>query len=213
MKWKDVPESWKDRCSGNGNKRYIDKDGVRRYATDDVPVSEEYRPCAKCGHYPINDGEDYCFHHLGKVINACCVDMVRKKGISNLTMVLLSVDILKLKTVIRRPTMNELTPQEIVEKLLYLDSHIESDNDIRVLSAAASIVRQYANGELRLVVHGRWLNFVGDFSTAECNKCGEVYEVSPDEKPCENYFNAFKQSYKFCPSCGALMGGKDDSNE
>jgi hypothetical protein len=72
MKWEDVPESWKDRCSGDGNKRYLDKDGIRRYENDNVPVGEEYRPCAKCGHYPINDGEDYCFHHLGKVINACC---------------------------------------------------------------------------------------------------------------------------------------------
>ena len=72
MKWKDVPESRKDRCSGNGYERYIDKDGIRRYKDNNEPVDEEYRPCAKCGHYPIGNGEDYCFHHLGKVINACC---------------------------------------------------------------------------------------------------------------------------------------------
>lgn len=55
------------------------------------------------------------------------------------------------------------------------------------------------------VVHGEWLNFNGDFSTAECDQCGELYEVSPDEKPCEDFFGAFKKFYKFCPNCGAKM--------
>nr|DAK78455.1 MAG TPA: hypothetical protein [Caudoviricetes sp.] len=66
---------------------------------------------------------------------------------------------------------NELTPQEIVEKLLYLDSHIESDNDIRVLSAAASIVRQYANGELRLVVHCKKCEFWENDGVHICGMC------------------------------------------
>ena len=57
------------------------------------------------------------------------------------------------------------------------------------------------------VVHGEWLNFNGDFSTAECDKCGELYEVSPDEKPCEDFFSAFKKFYKFCPTCGCKMDG------
>ena len=57
------------------------------------------------------------------------------------------------------------------------------------------------------VVHGEWLNFTGDFSTAECNQCGELYEVSPDEKPCEDFFSAFKKFYKFCPNCGAKIDG------
>lgn len=61
------------------------------------------------------------------------------------------------------------------------------------------------------VVHARWINFAGDFSTAECSECGEVYEVSPDEKPREDYFNAFRQCYKFCPTCGARMDGRDQN--
>jgi hypothetical protein len=85
---------------------------------------------------------------------------------------------------------------------------------------AATAMSKLAAGELVEVVHGKWINFVGDFSTAECDKCGELYEVSPDGKPCEDYFNAFKQFYKHCPSCGALMDadmgnhmtGKDDNN-
>ena len=59
--------------------------------------------------------------------------------------------------------------------------------------------------------HGTWLNFTGDFSTVECDKCGEVYEVSPDAEPCEEFFNAFKQFYKFCPSCGCKMEGDGDA--
>ena len=60
------------------------------------------------------------------------------------------------------------------------------------------------------VVHGEWLNFTGDFSTAECNQCGELCEVSPDEKPCEDFFSAFKKFYKFCPNCGAKMDAKSE---
>lgn len=52
---------------------------------------------------------------------------------------------------------------------------------------------------------GEWLDFGGDFSTAECDQCEAIYEVSPEEKPCKKYFNAFRQSYKFCPNCGADM--------
>jgi Zn finger protein HypA/HybF involved in hydrogenase expression len=73
----------------------------------------------------------------------------------------------------------------------------------------ANTLDTFPTADVESVVHGRWLNFVGDFSTAECSKCGEVYEVSPDATPCEDYFNAFKQFYKYCPSCGALMDGKD----
>lgn len=52
---------------------------------------------------------------------------------------------------------------------------------------------------------GRWLNFTGDFATAECSECGELYE--PSEYKDEEHFNAFKQFYKYCPNCGAKMGG------
>lgn len=56
------------------------------------------------------------------------------------------------------------------------------------------------------VVHGQWLNFAGDFQTAECDKCGELYDVVNGESS-EKYFEAFKQFYKFCPNCGARMDG------
>ena len=73
-------------------------------------------------------------------------------------------------------------------------------------------VKEAPAADVAPVVHGEWLNFTGDFSTAECDQCGELYEVSPDEKPCEDYFNAFKQFYKFCPNCGAKIG-KETNND
>ena len=73
MDWNEVPESWLDRCSGDGYEKYTDENGDKRYKDNGMKLDDSpYRPCAKCGHYPINDGEDYCLHHLGKVINACC---------------------------------------------------------------------------------------------------------------------------------------------
>ncbi len=67
-----IPETWKDRCSGDGYKRYVDKNGTRRYCDNDEPVGEAYRPCARCGKYPNENGDDDCIKSLGKVINACC---------------------------------------------------------------------------------------------------------------------------------------------
>ena len=60
------------------------------------------------------------------------------------------------------------------------------------------------------VRHGEWLNFYGDFSTAECELCAELYEVSPDESPQKEYFDAFKEFYRYCPNCGAYMMGENN---
>jgi Pyruvate/2-oxoacid:ferredoxin oxidoreductase delta subunit len=124
--------------------------------------------------------------------------------------------------------MSDLTPLEAVEILEHPEKHLQGKISVQpsllrgapdcvggkigfsqeywgAVNQAASCLRAIAAGEYKRVVHGEWLNFYNDFSTAECSECGECYEVSPDEKPREDYFNAFKQFYKFCPSCGALM--------
>lgn len=68
-----VPDSWLDRCSNNGYERYTDEDGERRYVDNDEKVGDmPFRPCGKCGHYPTDDGDDYCLGHLGNIMNACC---------------------------------------------------------------------------------------------------------------------------------------------
>ena len=54
------------------------------------------------------------------------------------------------------------------------------------------------------VVHGKWLNSYNDFSCAECDRCGTIFEVTDNETD-EGLWNAFKLSYKYCPNCGAKM--------
>jgi Pyruvate/2-oxoacid:ferredoxin oxidoreductase delta subunit len=120
--------------------------------------------------------------------------------------------------------MNEMTAEHATEMYDSLNDIIaaldamhnskklwwKADYWVRCAGEAASYLRKIASGEYKPVVHGKWLNFFNDFAIAECSECRECHEISPDKKPREDYFNAFKQFYKFCPSCGALMG-KDDS--
>ena len=70
------------------------------------------------------------------------------------------------------------------------------------------IIERQTTVEAVQVVHGEWLDFYGDYSTAECDQCAECYEVSPDSEPKKEYFEAFKQCYNFCPNCGADMRKK-----
>ena len=75
------------------------------------------------------------------------------------------------------------------------------------------IVTKIPSEDVAPVRHGIWLNFYGDFSTAECDICAEIYEVSPDESPRKEFFDAFKEFYKFCPNCGAKMDGGDKNDK
>ena len=69
----DIPDSWLDRCSNNGYERYTDENGNRRYEDNNELVSDNpFRPCARCGHYPNENGDDFCIQRLGAVMNACC---------------------------------------------------------------------------------------------------------------------------------------------
>ena len=77
--------------------------------------------------------------------------------------------------------------------------------DIDALEFALTALRSATREQVEKVCRGEWLNFYNDFSTAECSKCGELFEVSPDETPKEEFFKAFKEFYHFCPSCGASM--------
>ena len=70
-------------------------------------------------------------------------------------------------------------------------------------------IKRIPAADVAPVRHAEWLNFYGDFSTAECELCAELYEVSPDESPQKEYFDAFKEFYRYCPNCGAKMDGKE----
>ena len=73
------------------------------------------------------------------------------------------------------------------------------------LDKAQRVILDAPVADVAPVRHGEWLNFYGDFSTAECELCAELYEVSPDESPQKEYFDAFKEFYRYCPNCGAKM--------
>ena len=61
------------------------------------------------------------------------------------------------------------------------------------------------------VKHGKWLNFYENYTTAECDVCGECFEVTFEGESNKMLFDAFRQSYRYCPNCGAKMdGGKSD---
>lgn len=49
-----------------------------------------------------------------------------------------------------------------------------------------------------------WINFYGDYSTAECSQCGYLYTPEGYE-PSPELFHAFRENYHFCPHCGAEM--------
>lgn len=72
IKFENAPESWDDRCSGDGYERIINENGERVFADNGVSVGVGYRPCAKCSEYPTEEGHDACLGTLGNVINACC---------------------------------------------------------------------------------------------------------------------------------------------
>lgn len=71
--WEDIPKSWYDRCSGDGHLKFKDESGVNRYQDTGKTLEEEgCRPCAKCGQFPNDKGDDDCMQNLGSVVNACC---------------------------------------------------------------------------------------------------------------------------------------------
>ena len=72
------------------------------------------------------------------------------------------------------------------------------------LDMALSALRPVSREQVEKVC-GEWLNFYNDFSTAECSKCGELFDVSDTNENLKVLFDAFKKYYQFCPSCGAPM--------
>jgi hypothetical protein len=109
----------------------------------------------------------------------------------------------------RNQTMKaEMNPQEVAEELDLEGKYHNECGELHkahVHIAAASILRRVASGELVPVVHGRWIGHFEDDSKAGpgqvcCSNCGVKLNVSFPRGNC-------------CPSCGALMDGKDDSHE
>lgn len=98
-------------------------------------------------------------------------------------------------------------------RLIDADALITSIREQKLLAreaAAQKIMRMIDNATVFIYPERRaeWLNFVGDYTTAECSECGELYEASDYED--EEHFNVFKKLYKYCPNCGAKMEANQD---
>lgn len=78
---------------------------------------------------------------------------------------------------------------------------------ITVIAAIACVM---AAGDTP-VKHGKWLNFYGNYTTAECDVCVECFEVTFEGESNKMLFDAFRQSYRYCPNCGAKMNGGENN--
>jgi len=110
--------------------------------------------------------------------------------------------------------MNEMTPLKAAENLengiknFEMNMPISAEECIRrdTIQFAASVLRRVASSELAEVVHAHWIPV-----KKEC------YDITDDDEYpqweyCSNCKISQKFQQKYCPNCGALMDGKDDSN-
>ena len=66
-----------------------------------------------------------------------------------------------------------------------------AERRIASLDLALTALHPISREQVEKVWRGEWLNFYNEYSTAECSKCGELFEVSPDEQAKKEYFDAF----------------------
>lgn len=101
--------------------------------------------------------------------------------------------------------MSDLTPLEAAEKLESLIDYAGDTLDDalkfnlrKVVDTTASYLRAIAAGEYKQVVYAHWVR-INDTQEQMCSECGQSYDIY-----------AYRQDdYTHCPSCGALMDGKD----
>ena len=104
--------------------------------------------------------------------------------------------------------LTEFRDDQTASKYLSIDDCLVARGAIE---RAIKMLESLPAADVEPVRHGRWVNFYGDFSTAECSLCAELYEVSCAElyevSPEKELFDAFKEFSNFCPNCGAKMDG------
>ena len=79
----------------------------------------------------------------------------------------------------------------------------------KAIGTAIDIINRLPSADVEPVKHGRWINFYGNYKTAECSVCEELYEVSDMRESNRMLFEAFSRYYKYCPHCGAKMDGEE----
>ncbi len=103
--------------------------------------------------------------------------------------------------------MNEMTAEEVAD-ILEQKYNIQGPakiviDELNARAVAVNYLRKIASGEYAPVVHAHWKHY-SDIFPPECSNCN--WDTEDDE-----YRNDVMTPY--CPSCGALMDGKDDSHE
>lgn len=63
---------------------------------------------------------------------------------------------------------------------------------------------QFINKDVAPVKHGHWISLDDYFEDAQCSECGDALVIG------DCSFNDFCECYKFCPNCGAKMGGEGE---
>ena len=80
-----------------------------------------------------------------------------------------------------------------------------------LLCMSCQYAKRLIAADVAPVKHGKWLNFYGNYTTAECDVCGECFEVTFEGESNKMLFDAFRQSYRYCPNCGAKMDGGENN--
>ena len=102
----------------------------------------------------------------------------------------------------------KLTPQEVAENLIIAKGFVLSRPELyKSLQIAADDELKIANGEYAPAIHGQWKDY-GDKIMC-CTHCGFPAAYYPYRRKTGKEQNLSE----YCPNCGALMGGKDDSHE
>jgi hypothetical protein len=94
----------------------------------------------------------------------------------------------------------------------------EHDLNYSILYEAAEFIRRVASGELQPVIHAHWKEVEpGHDILFECSNCGRIISTSwgscEDDDTQGNNGCDPTEEWLCCPTCGALIDGKDDSHE
>lgn len=78
-------------------------------------------------------------------------------------------------------------------------------------AAAFAEIRKLPAADVAEVVHGKWIDVYNDFTVAHCSNCGAAFDVADEGKGTATGWARFKNRYKGCPGCRALMDGGMDN--
>lgn len=71
----------------------------------------------------------------------------------------------------------------------------------------AAILMDMPASDVEEIVHARWVDVYNDFTVAHCSNCGAAFDVADEGKGTAAGWARFKNRYKGCPCCRALMDG------